>query len=358
LSESCVIPDDIYFYIKNSSLKNIKGIEYKRGSKIYIYCPADHATGGPEALHQLGHHLRLLGYDANMHYFKMHRTDAIVHEDYVKYQVPIANVIENKPEHILILPEAALQPIFRRKFKLMQKAIWWLSVTNYYIFKQDYINSINRKLFLKIRNAFGFLPIPTFEKLKQENILNIAHSYYSLVHLQENGIEPVGQISDYMNDAFFELAEHEDKKEDIVIYNPRKNDEYLQEIISMTPDLKWMPLVNMSPQQVAGWMNRAKLYVDFGYHPGKERMPREACIMRCCLIIGKTGSAAYQQDMPIPEKYRFEKSADNIPGIIKQIKNCLTNYDEIINDFEPYRQTLYQEKEKFINDIKNVFIKV
>jgi hypothetical protein len=76
------------------------------------------------------------------------------------------------------------------------------------------------------------------------------------------------------------------------------------------------------------------------------------------MIIGKTGSAAYQPDMPIPEKYRFEKSRDQIPGIIQQIRNCLDNYNNVISDFEPYREALYEEKEKFVIDIKKIFFKI
>jgi hypothetical protein len=147
------------------------------------------------------------------------------------------------------------------------------------------------------------------------------------------------------------------RKKTSLIYNPRKNDDFLQEIISLTPDLNWVALTGMTQQQVADWMSQAKLYVDFGYHPGKERMPREAGIMRCCMIIGKTGSAAYQQDMPIAEKYRFDKNQNNIPLIIERIKDCLINYDKAINDFKPYRQAIYHEKEKFIDDIQTVFVK-
>jgi len=160
-----------------------------------------------------------------------------------------------------------------------------------------------------------------------------------------------------MNDVFFEWAQNDVKKEDIVIYNPKKNDEYLDEIIRRTPALNWKPLGGMSPAEVAAWMARAKVYIDFGYHPGKERMPREACIMRCCLVIGKSGSAAYAEDMPIPEKFRFEKNKDEIPRVIARITDCLDNYDKRIAEFEPYRQKLFNEKKEFVADIKKVFIK-
>lgn len=338
--------------------ENIKGIGCYPGSKIYIFCPAGYATGGPEALHQLGYHLRQLGFNAYMYYFKIQRTKDITHKDYLHYKVPVADVLENNPEHIMILAEAYLRPIFIKKYSSIRKVIWWLSVTNYYIFQQLYIDKINRKPLYKLRNTLKPYNIASIDRIKAEGVLNIGHSYYSMVNLRENGIEPIGQISDYMNDAFFELAKEEAPKEDIVIYNPRKNDEFLQEIISLTTDLRWVPIENMTPQQVASWMRRAKVYIDFGYHPGKERMPREACIMKCCMIIGKTGSAAYQPDMPIPEKYRFEKSRDQIPGIIQQVRNCLDNYNKVISDFEPYREALYKEKEKFDIDIKKIFFKI
>ena len=329
------------------------------GSKIYIFCPAGCATGGPEALHQLGYHLNLQGFNAFMCYYLTPDSKGIVHANYEKYQVPYVTAlqVENKREHIIILPETYLSPIFKSKYSLVRKAIWWLSVTNYHITQQNYIDHISRKRFFTIRKAIGSFKIASFKKLKRERILNIGHSYFSMLYLKENGIEPVGQISDYMNNAFFELAGSEAKKEDIIIYNPKKNDEFLGEIIGLTPHLNWKPLEGMTPKQVADWMNRAKLYIDFGYHPGKERMPREACIMRCCMIIGKTGSAAYQADMPIPEKYRFEKVKEEIPNIIERIEDCLANYDQLADDFKSYRQVLHGEKEKFIEDIKKVFIK-
>jgi len=43
-----------------------------------------------------------------------------------------------------------------------------------------------------------------------------------------------------------------------------------------------------------------KLYVDFGKHPGKDRMPREAAVHGCCIITGRRGAAGNPFDIPIP----------------------------------------------------------
>jgi hypothetical protein len=173
--------------------------------------------------------------------------------------------------------------------------------------------------------------------------------------LEQNGLNVAGKISDYMNATFFDSVDEQTKKEDIIIYNKVKNGEFLDQIIAQSPELNWKPLIGMTPAEVAQWMNKSKLYVDFGYHPGKERMPREACIMRCCLIVGRDGSARFDEDMPIADKYRFEKDPAQIPAIISRIKDCLDNYETNINDFMPYRKVLYLEEETFIADIKSLF---
>jgi hypothetical protein len=255
----------------------------------------------------------------------------------------------------MVLPETYLAPLFRRKYSAIKKVVWWLSVVNYYLTQKEIDKESSRSKRTLLKKLFSS-PVPTFQLLKEKGVLSIAHSWYSVLHLRKNGIEPVGQLSDYMNDAFLK-DKAQTQKEDIIIWNPKKNDDFLQEIIDRTPQFQWKAISNMLPEEVVGWMSRAKLYIDFGYHPGKERMPREACIMRCCMIIGKVGSAAYAEDMPIPEKYRFEKNHDDLPAIIKCVNDCMVNYEKYISDFDSYRDTLCGEKEKFIADIKKLFVK-
>jgi hypothetical protein len=327
------------------------------GTNIYIFCPAGYATGGPEALHQLGARLTALGFNALMYYYTTPDSVDVVHKNYEKYSVPIAKTIENNAQNIIILPETHLGAIFDKGLKSVRKVIWWLSVVNYHITQKNLIESLKRERYFRLKNYLGKYPTAPFSRLKQRHdVQHLSHSYYSQVHLLENGIKPIGRISDYMNSAFFDLVDESAPKENLIIYNPVKNDAFLDEIIGLTPNLNWVPIKGMTPAQVAGLMNKAKLYVDFGFHPGKERMPREACIMRCCMIIGKNGSAAYTEDMPIPEQYRFDKNTDLIPQIIQSVNECLDNYNKVIADFAPYRQALYQEEMQFEADMGKVFI--
>ena len=60
-------------------------------SKIYVFCPGGYATGGPEALHQLAHHLNKLGFEAYMHYYSTPAGQNGLHENYIKYQVPVVD---------------------------------------------------------------------------------------------------------------------------------------------------------------------------------------------------------------------------------------------------------------------------
>ncbi|SES16294.1 hypothetical protein [Pedobacter rhizosphaerae] len=334
-------------------------LKIKNDAIIYIFCAPNFATGGPEALHQLGHQLIKMGINAKMYYYPIGSdNNDPVHPFYKKYQVPYVTSVENAEANFLILPETSPELIFKKELSKINKVIWWLSVTNYYKMLAPVIRRTKRKPSYWIRKLYDPIEFASLEKIKEMNIANIGHSYFSMDHLKKAGIHPIGQISDYMNQQFFNRVNEQVEKEDMIIYNPVKNGEFLQKIIKKTPELNWVALQGLTPEEVASTMNRAKLYVDFGYHPGKERMPREACIMRCCMIIGREGSAAFDEDMPILDKYRFEKVDDNIKDIVQMINICLENYNDEIKNFVSYREALYMEEQKFEQAVKDVFVKV
>ncbi len=328
-------------------------------SILYIFCPANFATGGPEALHQLGHRLHNLGHNVFMHYIFTKDVNP-VHENYVKYDVPSTVKIINNKNNFLILPETYLDPIFKSEFSETKKIIWWLSVTNYHIILDQAKQRVKHKKFYSIKSFFNpkrYSPLPTLSALKRKKVSNLAHSFFSLNFLKNNKMDIVGKISDYMSDSFYEKIVNQPTKEDILLYNPKKNGEFLKRIKELSPNLHWKALIDISSEEVAHWMNKSKLYIDFGYHPGQERMPREAILMSCCVITGSQGSAAFQDDVPLPVGFKFDETKDQPETVVNQIILTLNNFDEKIKLFRSYREKIMDEKENFDDAVKNVFNK-
>ena len=73
------------------------------------------------------------------------------------------------------------------------------------------------------------------------------------------------------------------------------------------------------------------------------------------MIVGLNGSAKYEQDLPIPSKYKFNCKKRNIRRIIKKINFCLTNYEDAVLDFENYRDFILSEKENFEKNVLECF---
>lgn len=319
---------------------------------FYIACPANFATGGPEDLHQLADELRNMGHKAYMYYYNYKKSKGHpVHKEYVHFNIPYVTKVENDENNVLILPETSTVMLWKKKYSKMQHVVWWLSVTNFFIV----LNKIKEKKMFFWKKIFKKNQIPTVDNLNKINAFHLAHSYFSLDFLRNNKMNILGQIQDYMDDMFYTNEDLFAQKEKIVTYNGVKNGEFLEKIKAKTPDVNWLPMQNMTLKEVADCMKRAMVYIDFGYHPGKEKMPREACLLDCCMIVGKDGSAKYKEDMPILDEYHFEKDEKYIPEIINKIYDCLENYETKIKDFKTYKEFLLKEKETFKADVKQVF---
>ena len=215
------------------------------------------------------------------------------------------------------------------------------------------------------KNIFFDLAELVTQYIEKVNILSIpeiqnvdyhlVQSFYAKQHLKNKGINKLFFLSDYINKNFFKRNPDNLKKENIVLYNPKKGLNFTSKLIKKTNDIKFIPIENMSRNEVISLMKKAKVYIDFGFHPGKDRLPREAAICNCCIIVGKKGSAKFQEDVPIPEEFKFERKVSNIPNILNKIKECLYNYETNVEKFRDYRSYIKKEYENFKKDLKNIF---
>jgi hypothetical protein len=112
----------------------------------------------------------------------------------------------------------------------------------------------------------------------------------------------------------------------------------------------------MTRKEILGTLGRAKVYIDFGEHPGKDRIPREAAAMGACIIVNRRGSAANSVDIPIPGDFKID---DRRPGFetlaVEKINTLMSDFDRQATRFDAYRQSIAREPAGFAEDVRAVF---
>ena len=346
---------------------------------FYILAPAAVDTGGPHDLHQLGFELKKLGKKVFMCYFPNNHKDPI-HKNYKIYDLPFVEEIKDLKENILIVPEINQTILLSKKYKNIQKALWWLSLDFFFITKfietfPKMIRSIIKIpfnlicLFNKITlNNFGNLSLPKYLKFIYlnypfKNIVNVedinihlSQSKYQYHVLNSKKISSF-LLSDFIREDYFEAAKRISikNKENIICYNPKKSSNFMKKIIKKNPDIKFVPLINLSISELIEVLSKSKIYIDFGFHPGVDHLPREAAILKNCILTNKEGSAFYFDALPIDEDFKFEEKSKNLTKIRNKIDKIFVNFESEINNFDNYRKILDDEKNTFINQVKDIF---
>lgn len=317
---------------------------------IYIAAPSCIATGGPELLHQLCFKLNKFGFHAKMFYYANTtsnlNTKEPIHQNYMIYNNPYTQSLDEVSNEgsYLIIPEGAIELMqYVNNCKIV---IWWLSVDNYF---DNIQNSYNQDI--KKSNDLDFF------RLKEKEVLHFAQSYYAkdfLINKIGIDINKIFYLSDYLRNDFCKIN-HSSNRNNYCLFNPKKGLENVLLLMSKSSNLTWLPIMNMMPEQVVSLMDKSKVYIDFGEHPGKDRIPREAAIRGLCVITNKAGSAANEHDVPIPDKYKFEDVPNSTNEIIELIQNIYLHFDEHEKDFESYRKRIAEEEQLFDDSIVKIF---
>lgn len=323
-------------------------------SKIYIISPGNIHSGGPELVHQLASQLLKMDYDVNMFYLPSSGTfnpADPVDPLYRKYYIPFVRNLEISHKNVMIVPESSSLNLYVSK--KIRRVMWWMSVDNYINnlcnilkrFKQNPLESTMPKFFY-------------FDK-EDYDVEHWVQSDYAEIFIKKNGIKSsqIHTVRDYLNEAFLNKASHIDisKKENIVAFNPVKGFEFTQKLLKVAPDINWIPIRDMTPQEVQQLLAKAKVYIDFGNHPGRDRIPREAAVSGCCVITGKRGAAANPNDIAIDDSFKFDDTDENVMPIINRIKDIFVNFKINHASQQNYRDQIMHEPEDFDRDVKAAF---
>jgi len=323
----------------------------KKFNKILIVCPEGAVTGGPEALHQLAAHMNSFGLPAFMCYVPFDKPSNAP-KPYVRYNTQSAPY-EDAKGNFIIFPE--IEPMPALKVKHATAALWWLSLENF--LERRHTSKIHDKLRNFKRIDQERRPLGGATKLK--SLLHFSQTEHATQYLRSCGIEPIPLIDsineDFLTDRYLSRTDH---KKNIILYNPTKGWKVTRKLIKDYPQLNFVPIKGLNREQLSERLYEAKIYIDFGHHPGRDRMPREAAMHGCTLISGVLGSAGNEVDLPIPKVYKLDSAAPDFVnrfGVL--VADMMQNFPQHHSNFSNYRKWIQNEPAVFKQQIYDYFLK-
>ena len=240
------------------------------------------------------------------------------------YKIKIDRKIDDTKNVCLVIPETFTGYI--RAIRKAKISIWWLSVDNY-IDKiklenqQNFKNylvllaNIFRKIFFSFINLNHYNKSLTLNEIKNKKIIHLCQSYYSYKFLKKKKIKNLLILKD-----FIQIRNRKKFKKNIdIILNSNKGQKYNELFIKEYKEIfKIKKLKNMSLNLTQKKLNKSKFFIDFGHHPGRDRIPREAVSQGSKVLIMKEGAAKNKLDVNINNDYKFtEYNLDNEMKILE-----------------------------------------
>jgi len=294
----------------------------KSDLRIVVISRAHGISGGPEALHQLVDMANEISPGIAAICYSPFELQYKVPEQYRIYNVPMVLEKDIPLNALIILPEIFSELVNQFKQKC---AFWWLSVDNFFIIT----SKENRKEHI------------------DKMYCHLSQSCYSSDYIKSLGKHPI-LLQDYINDVYFTDEKIEKKK--IVATNPAKGKYLIDEFTKLNPDIKTIELSGMSKEQIKDTLCQCMIYVDFGHHPGKDRLPRESRILKAIVLTIKNGSAKNDIDIPIDDWYKF----NDVRELSEKINDIFINYEKHDVNQSGYLNKIKNEKEDFRSQVKNL----
>ncbi len=320
-------------------------------TKIYVLCPGNNRSSTADNCHELCTQLIKRGFKVFMVYLPANENFNPynpVDEIYKKYNIPFDDGVEDNEKNILIVPEIAAN--FLYVTKKTRRILWWLNVNNF--LRDIAVRTVNH--FENILNS----PMPRFFSFNRydSDIEHWAQSEYARQFLKVNGVpdEKIFTVTDYLDNIFFEVLPLKNSaKKNLIAYRKIQGSDFTDIVKELASGVDWQPVENLTPAVVQKLFLDAKIYVDFGEHPAKEKLVREAAVSNCVVITSKHGAAANDLDINIPAEFKFDETIKDAVKAGDKIQDALKNFEVELSKQNNFREKILREKYFFVEQIKS-----
>lgn len=312
---------------------------------VFVVCPAVAVTGGPELCHQLVHALNTIRPGAAAIVYEPFEMPHLIPQPFRRYDALLARVEDIPPGSTVVLPE--VYGLFLGRFPGCRILFWWMSVNNFHT----------------AAASAGVGAGPQIEVMRRTVWQHLYQSEYAHGFLACAKLGPVHRLGDKLADDYLSALAKPPAtaRKDLLVFNPAKGFSRTEQIFyALTKSLRRAPQVialkDKSRDEIRNILSQAKLYIDFGEHPGKDRLPREAAALGCCVLTNRRGAAANPVDLPIPDDCKIN---DRKPGwerrAVGKIHKLIDDYDQQRFRFDDYRAQIAAEPARFDADVAAVF---
>jgi hypothetical protein len=276
-----------------------------------------------------------------------------VPEPYRCYDVRVGTIAEITPDSVVVVPEVYAWMLFR--LPRCQIYIWWLSVDNFLLYAVT--NRAGRFI------SAAMLQKAALSLLRSRASAHLFQSEYARLFGVAHRLRPLLPLSDCLSAPFIAAAQaaRNANRENLVAYNPAKGAERTQLVLDALSEISLIaieaiPIQSMGRAEVVQTFARAKLYIDFGNHPGKDRLPREAAALGCCVLVNRRGSAANDEDIPIPARYKIDDTQPQYHmRAAEMASDICARFSEHAPHFDSYRATIASEPAVFAAQVERIF---
>ena len=326
---------------------------------VLIFCP-EYLNGGCEALHQLGHQIARHGGIAHMAYYgpysrleldgdflRCYPAPSPTSEYFARYEPTALHEARLGPDTLVVMPEM-LTTFAAISDPRYQRALWWLSVDNAIIQNPDLLDPAWRLRFLD-----------------DPELVHFHQCDYARAFLQANNTARYHALSDYTDPDIIhrsltasENPPISDRSNTICFY-PGKGAELAAGFISgrgaLARQVDFVPIRGMTKAQVRDALFAARMYIDFGNHPGKDRTPREAAAAGAIVLLNAVGAARFFPDHPLPAEYLFTEDDVTTGTLHRKVNAILEEPKAHFARQRMYRDEILHEQERFDLEVRSFF---
>ncbi len=322
--------------------------------RFVILVPAGVRTGGPEACHQLCDTLLAQGFDASIWFLdeadlrnlqqRLQRGPSLAATgcevgsknatipEYAHYRVSEFTRFQSGEMVTFVIPELFVWAL--PAFIGLPVLVWWLSVDN----------------------AFGALSMINLNFLRTPLVRHAAQCEYVSAFTASLGLcaSPLSDYTVIPEGHRIPLVERPRR----VAFNAGKKNIFDmnhlgQQLQATCPGVELIPLVNMAREQVFELFGAARLYVDLGNFPGKDRMAREALALGANVVIASAGAGSSGIDHPWPECYRLDPHRTE--ALAALIGHMVNHPDVHVPLFDKARENIRGERSVFQEQVLALF---